>query len=973
MDTADFLRTILPTEGHYVLARVNPVTGKVKHNVLSTIEEFADAALYWDRKGWTVYHTCCSIKDPEGIWNEQKQYNQIRCRANALYVRSQWLDIDVGEGKDYPTRAEAWAAFKQAVKTLSLPKPIVVSSGRGLHIYWPFSENYDAQDFRAAAGAFSNALSEAGLNHDVKPTKNVVTLLRPPGTHHRKGAPLPVEVKNSGFDLVDPAEFYSQFGPIQSTKHVGNEQQIVDEWGTGAPTFAPSTAKQIVRECEALRGFARHKQDMPPVHEDHWRNMLGLLKHTVEGEKLAHRWSKQSDKRYSEHETQDKLDNWQGGPPTCSTISDSCAACESCPHAGKIKSPISLGKSEELPPEPPPKVEQLALSDEHAKVLTSKLAQYHSIVPSKSTALPFWPQNYSWDGTWLRVFLKDKEGNGDWVPVSRTLYYPFMRYEKTDGTRALLVCALIDPTKNLWRIFELDTSKVGDARALAMELAAQEVTYMKNQQALNQQFVQDILTGLRQSGLETKTYNSFGWHDDGFVLGEEMITRKGTHPVFLSKKVPTELRGSFGVRGTFDGWASAVDKVYNREGAEPHQWLILMAAASVLVHLCESDLWHGIPAAATGESGCGKSTACLVGCSMFGNPSKMMVPANAEGITMNALIQRTSTMRHLPIIMDEITGRKTDEMQALLFSLSNGRPKKRLRSDGTELDFGESWDMMGMITGNTNMTRMLAETDRLRADASQVRVFEIKFTRKENSRIFHDINGKADIEKAILSEQYGVVGREFLRQVVRNRVSITEQLHKMRGRMSDKANDSRERFYFDVVACTMVAGGLLKQMGAINFDLTNLRLWAFEHITRLRRERQLALQTAEDYLQEFIAFLTQHTIITTKYQDGRMGLDDSVFEPRFEPYARLATADKRFIVVRSAFVAWCRDHKQKIDPDWLLERLEKDGFIKDAKQNDRYRITKGTDLKGTRARCIEFDFDKVSGTDIELPTPQIDS
>jgi hypothetical protein len=278
--------------------------------------------------------------------------------------------------------------------------------------------------------------------------------------------------------------------------------------------------------------------------------------------------------------------------------------------------------------------------------------------------------------------------------------------------------------------------------------------------------------------------------------------------------------------------------------------------------------------------------------------------------------------------------------------------------------------MMGLITGNTNMTRTLAESDRLRADASQVRVFEIKFTRKENEELFKDISGKADIEKSILSDQYGVVGREFLRRVIRNRVKVTEMLQKMRANLSRQSTDQRERFHYDVVACTITAAHILKDIGAIDFDINNLRLWALDHIKSLRKERQLALQTAEDYLQEFIAYLSQHTIITTKFADGRGQLDDSVFEPRFDPYARLATEDGRFIVVRSAFVQWCRKHPQQIDPDWLLERLEKDGFISDAKQNDRQRITKGTGLKGVRARCIEFNFDKLSDTDIDLPTPE---
>jgi hypothetical protein len=969
MDTAEFLRTVLPQNGYYVLAVTRTKMSGYKHEVFETIEDLAAAALKYDQKGWTVYHCCCTVTSKQGVYNEHKKRNQVRVKVNAEAVGAQWLDMDVGPDKEYPSRAAALSSLKKLCREFELPAPVIVSSGVGLQVYWPFLEDYPAASFSAGSRLFSEALKVAGYPHDTKPTRNVVSLLRPIGTHHRKGEPKPVKCVREGVASLTGDEFYSKFGEVQQVS--SEAESIMDEWGTGhVVTYAPSSARGIMKRCAALRKFARHTTDMPSVAEDHWRNMLALLKHTVEGEKLAHRWSKQSDARYSYEETQAKMDNWEGGPPTCTTVSTNCDSCETCPFLKKKGSPISLGRSAELPPEPEPEViEQIALRDDHAKVLQSKLAQYHNIIPSKKTPLPFWNKKYSWDGQFLRVYLKTDDGGGDWVPFCSTLYYPFMRYEKTDGTRALLVCALIDPSKNIWRVFDMDTSKVGDARSLAMELAAQEVTYMKNQQPLNQQFVQDILAGLRASGLETKTYSSFGWHDNGFVLGEEMITKKGSVPVFLSKKVPSELRGGFGTNGTLEGWAKSVDKVYNRPGAEPHQWLILTAAGSVLVHLCESDMWHGIPGAATGESGCGKSTACLVGCSMFGSPSKMMVPANSEGTTMNALIQRTATMRHLPILMDEVTGRKSEELQALLFALSNGRPKKRLRADGSELDFGESWDMMGMITGNTNIIRMLAESDRLRADASQVRVFEIKFTRKENEALFHDINGKADIEKSILAEQYGVVGREFLRRVIKNKVKVVAALHDMRAKLGAASDDQRERFHIDQVACNIVAGMILKDMGAIDFDLGKLKRWAIAHIKAMRNERQLALQTAEDYLQEFIAYLSQHTIITTKFADGRgAALDDSVFEPRFDPYARLATEDKRFIVVRSAFVQWCRKHSQQIDPDWLLERLEREKFIADAKQNDRQRITKGTGLKGVRARCIEFDYDLVS--DVGLPTPE---
>ena len=69
--------------------------------------------------------------------------------------------------------------------------------------------------------------------------------------------------------------------------------------------------------------------------------MLGLVKHTTEGEALAHDWSK-GDPRYTYAETQTKLDHWRAGPPRCETFrkyaGNQCAGC-----ALTCKSPIQLG------------------------------------------------------------------------------------------------------------------------------------------------------------------------------------------------------------------------------------------------------------------------------------------------------------------------------------------------------------------------------------------------------------------------------------------------------------------------------------------------------------------------------------------------------------------------------------------------------------------------------------------------------
>jgi hypothetical protein len=97
-------------------------------------------------------------------------------------------------------------------------------------------------------------------------------------------------------------------------------------------------AHLIADQCSVI-GLMKSTQGQ--LDEPTWRNCLGVLKHTVEGEKICHAWST-GDSRYSHAETQSKIDKWTTGPTTCKQFRDTHPSlCSSCPH--DIVSPISLG------------------------------------------------------------------------------------------------------------------------------------------------------------------------------------------------------------------------------------------------------------------------------------------------------------------------------------------------------------------------------------------------------------------------------------------------------------------------------------------------------------------------------------------------------------------------------------------------------------------------------------------------------
>lgn len=964
MNTAEFFRHILPGTGHYVLAWVPRAGGKgFRHVLTDDFDELAAAAERLDAQGHTVYHACAAYREKR-VWDSRKERWRVRVSTNALAVRSQWVDLDVGPEPDkYDSLKEAAAAVKATCKHFKIPLPTMVRSGKGLHIYWVFDRDVLAADAAESALKVKAAFTEYGLKQDPTRTADMASVLRPPGTTHRKNTPRTVSVIYTSTPLI-PEQFYAAFGGMEkgpadllpADKAPVIQSQAVDHWG--AATYAPSSAKLIATSCRAVNKFVRAKG---VVSEPAWFAMIGLLKHTVEGSRAIHKWSS-GDPRYSKEETDEKIASHERGPSTCTHIEgipDMRPECMKCVHRGKITSPIRLGEELEVPAKSSSNPSPLQF-----KQLTTQPNQYANNPDPEN--LPFWPAGYAWDGTFLHRFIpaKDKVA-AYWKPISKILYYPFLRFETEDNTRAVKFCALTNPTKNQWRTFDVETTKIAESQSLAYSLGAHEVIYMPTTKHDNRQFVEDVLYGLRSAGIETTTHSAFGWHKDGFVLGNKYITKKRVEEVFLSEKIPSDLRGDLGQAGTGGEWTRIVDEVYNRHGAEPFQWMIACSFAAPLIALCFSDNWHGIPTALTGESGIAKSTTSAVACSVWGEPSKFLIQANEEGTTMKALIQRVSTMRHLPLVLDEITGRSTDELQSLLFALSNGKPKLRLRADGQEINPGQSWNTSTFVTGNLSITRMLADSDVAKAGATQVRCFEIPLSANYVQDVFAGVNAKQLIETDLLSKNYGIVGFEFMRFVVRNQDRVRSLLQTERAKFAAKTQqESRERFYNDMIATAMVAASIAKKMNLIHFDLKNLRKWAMNHVIALRGDRASAMDTPEDFFQSFLAYIQQHTLTTKYFRDGRQRVaDERVVEPLKEVLARNATSDKVFIITQKAFKDWCAP--RKLNPSWLHEQLAKDGLMK--RELARHRITKGTRLSGTQANCLELVYKRLDSSEMSLP------
>lgn len=342
-DTDSFLKHVLPDRGMYAIAIFKPGTAGPSHYWTTSLQELAAKALEEDALGNTVYHACASYRDRSN-----------RKQANALGAKALWLDVDAGaeaQNKNptaYKDATEAYYTIEAFCRATGLPSPTYVASGTGLHVYWVLAVTLAPPDWKQYAERLKRLCASRGLHAGPERTADIASILRPPGTHHRKAAPKLVECG----ELTGPYEI-ARFGVLLDSTPRGENQKTANDRHAGqwpalaaalAATFdrADRFAEPIADSCAHI-GVLRDSRGR--LSEPLWYACLGVLAYCRDGEQFGHLWSSGYD-GYTYGETRERLDRARRltGATTCEHFhSLEPKTCEACQHWEKIKSPISLG------------------------------------------------------------------------------------------------------------------------------------------------------------------------------------------------------------------------------------------------------------------------------------------------------------------------------------------------------------------------------------------------------------------------------------------------------------------------------------------------------------------------------------------------------------------------------------------------------------------------------------------------------
>ena len=954
METDEFLAHVLPQQG-YKFAVKRPA-GKEYwlHEAHADIEGVVVSIAKAERQEADIFFACASFTEPfvPEVRPDGSIKKRYRIQENAAFVKSLWLDLDCGPEKDYTDQKGALTSVVAFCKQAAIPIPTLVNSGRGLHCYWVFDREIEAAKWVKLAAAWRAVVDHFKMKHDGSRTSDVCSVLRPINTTNRKKPDALKTVALIGplRPVIDLRTFAHSLKAIIDTNKL---KATAPERKVKGPTinddlaltvdYPPADAEEISRNCRQVADFRAEQGDVP---EPVWYAMLGLIKHAVNGEQVCHEWS-EGYAGYSYRETQQKMDQWEFGPPTCQRLCDiNPKGCEGCVNQGKVKSPIQLGVVV-----PPSEVIVEEVIVERADPTAEKPVEEVPALPESMQG------SFAFVGNQLMGYTKDEEGVRRQVPLCDFIFYPRSFHSTHGGGGEMEISSswVVRIKPGVYKYFSLPGSAAGVGGRELFSVLGNHAIFAKNgAKKLMEQYVSEWFSALRRDSDEVKAYATFGWHGTDFLIGTTLYGADGSTETVRLHGDATKYESAFVSHGDLDTWVEGIDQLYNRHGHEQYQWMLGVGFGAPLVKLLGPNMAGCVINGYSPETALGKSTAGKLALGMYGNPDRLAL--TKQQATTKGLFAHCGIMNSLPVLLDEITNAKPWELSEMTYTFSQGTGRLGAQSDGSLRTNVYEWATLMSSTSNRSVHTALSAN---KADSRPeiARVFEYKFVRAAYQM------PKLEADRLIpeLLSNSGAAGRIYMQYVVTHQAQVKALMAKVQSMLTSRGSLMADDRFWLAGATTVLTGMLIaKKMGLIRFDTAKLTEWALMQFAVMRNDvNDSSTYDVVEHLGAMLNEFSPNFLVTSTRGDNRSaaGRAPIIHPPKGELAGRVIHDEQKLWIPVAKIRSWCDsrqvDYRQLVDE--LIARTW--GRI----NNAPFSLGSGTaDYVTSPARCLEIDLSQVA-------------
>jgi len=842
-------------------------TGKSANGIFWNRGSFAEnndaaaAILEWDKDpDWTVYFSVGRMANNAETDAEGK-IRYRRTKAHASWFKALCFDLDIG-GK-YATQKDGHAAVVEAIRKIGLPDPMVISSGRGLHYYWPLVEPVQALEWEKTSIALRAAFAEHQVELDVSKIHDTSMVLRPVGTHHKKQTPWK-DVKL----LADSADY--EWGTLTGT---------LQKWITAAPAAQPNRTSSISsaildncnlnldaigRKCAQVKALLATGGEFDaagaPVAYSTWTASLMLAKFTPDPAASIMRLCG-GHPGFDIDDNLDKMASFSGKPPSCDQFTKACpSGCAGCPSKGIVFGPGSLNEELVATPSTP----------------TAKALQNTGVVQAELVM----PDGYYVSNgaiyTDIEVEKKSKdEATGKPVTttsVVRTLVCPYeihvlaMFHDvwgvRSDASSKSAATILVKYPMDGEQEHELPLSWLASGgKEFSSYLGDKQIIIPSDTvKARTNTYLMNYLASVQARAASGVDFTRFGWQKDGsFLCGEKLLGSP-------SKNILRRLKGGaklfsehVACKGDRDTWAD-LTRYVDHSGGEPLGVSLLMACAGVLGNV--SGAATPIVSFVSQFSGTGKTLSLAFGNSAFMDPSEKFMFNPKD--TTNALYNGFGIFGDLSASIDEITTMDPVALANLAYDAARGCEKKSLTSDRNMRPI-EEWRAPVRVTSNRSLFEVY-ELVQSKDEPLRMRTMEFPL----NKRDFVAEHGKTIY--LAMQDNFGFAVPELAQAVIDlgGRRAVWDKGSEKFAAKYDKMMDwaPEERFRRNATAVAYTLGKIGQKLGLFKFDVDRVIDFILQNITRMRTNAHITVKDAFDIVGQFMQEHNDQLITTRRVGGG---------------------------------------------------------------------------------------------------------
>lgn len=938
-----FLTSVLSDQGLYCVTGLKK--GAVKQTFVKTIDEIDAVVEGLLTNGFDAYFGCAKYRAEE----------DGRTAKNAKWFKAFWLDLDCGENKPYASQAEAINSLKMFVQASGMPRPTIVNSGRGIHVYWTLTTDINYNDWKPAAEAFKKFCASYNLQADPAVTADAARILRVPDTFNYKDHPpksVSVLVASQPVDFAkfkqvigmeeDPDDPSSPFG--DDTPRPGVDATTRALMGNTVSRFGTIMRKSAEGEgCAQLIHIYKNQEE---IEEPLWRAGLSIAVNCEDGETSIHKISNQHSE-YDPSETYKKAQALRDKPYKCATFATlNPQGCQDCPNKSKFTSPIQIGS-------------RIA----EAKAEDNIIVMHNTTLEEEVTVeIPEYPFPYfrgKNGGVYKRGHGKDEDGNDK----KDELVYEYDLYvvkRLTDPEAGESIWMRLHMPKDGIREFSAPLTSVLSKDKLREVLAFQGVTaYNKRLDAL-MGYVTKWVQELQHLTEAEKARQQFGWHEDDskFIIGNREVTATSIN-YSPSSTATAECAAYYSKKGNINEWRK-VANIYGMAGNEARAFVLFAGFGAALYKFTKFS--GAIIHLTNNGSGVGKTTIQLMVNSIWGRPIEPLL--NQEDKYL-ARMHRIAVLGNLPVTVDELTNMADEEVSAMAYAITHGRGRNRMQAQvNAERSNSLRWSLIAITSGNKSLYDQLFNLKDF-PEGELMRILELEI--KKN-----DTLSKTQSDEMFnpIYENYGMAGEIFIRYVLANLPEV-QRLLKAIQRKLDKAAGftQRERFWSAVAACAITAGLIAKKLNLHDIDVGAIYKWTAETLGTLCKEVR-ADNTGP--LARLGMFLNEHNnnmLIVNSTVDKRSGLMAApIREPRGELMSRYEPDVKMLYIAVKPLRDWCSDNQ--VSYKMLTDELKR---MKVLKGTLKKSMSKGSDISTPPVMALMIDCSLATELDPEAEAPVKDA